>query len=363
MEKELAMEEEAKLQPKPLSENAFVAFFQKIARWWLGGWYGFTEKHKKLADLAYKIFFFFVFSMGVTIWQYLVMTFLPYAFAGLAEIEFVWPAVDFKLGGETFTYAIFNEPTKYLESGAVDPCSGLGNFIAFEIAVFTAQCINFPLQRNITFRSHGNPWYQAMWYFIGWVGVSIFTSALWGIVSPFLSYWGWPAAVANLVKTFITGGVSMIIFFFVFLVIFPDVNKMLASKTKKMEAAKSALEEAKASGDAGRIASAQAAYDKAFLAYTIADENKRRFDAEKGMASAKSLAESKIIGYQSMKSHAAKAEAAGKTEEAAEFNQAAAKFRAEALEAIAERDKIVPEGEEVVRQILAARAARKAQQA
>ena len=26
----------------------------------------------------------------------------------------------------------------------------------------------FPLQRNITFKSHGNPVYQAVWYFLAW---------------------------------------------------------------------------------------------------------------------------------------------------------------------------------------------------
>ena len=69
---------------------------------------------------------------------------------------------------------------------------GWGYFIAFEIAVFTAQCINFPLQRNITYRSHGNPWFQAMWYFIGWVLVSIATNAIWGICNAFLLHWGSP---------------------------------------------------------------------------------------------------------------------------------------------------------------------------
>ena len=53
------------------------------------------------------------------------------------------------------------------------------------------------LQRNITFKSHGNVGYQAMWYFIAWIVI-------------FLSV------------TIITGGVSMVIFFFVFKIIFPE---------------------------------------------------------------------------------------------------------------------------------------------
>ena len=56
------------------------------------------------------------------------------------------------------------------------------------------------LQRNITFKSHGNVGYQAMWYFIAWIVI-------------FLSV------------TIITGGVSMVIFFFVLKIIFPEGEK------------------------------------------------------------------------------------------------------------------------------------------
>lgn len=44
---------------------------------WLEIWCGFEEKHPKLAKWVYQIAFFFVFSMGVTVFQYLVFTFMP----------------------------------------------------------------------------------------------------------------------------------------------------------------------------------------------------------------------------------------------------------------------------------------------
>ena len=200
-------------QIKPLSSNGFVAFIQKIARWWLGVWYNFAEKRPKLSKLIYMVFFFFVFSMGVTIFQYIVMTFLPYAFASLNDGAWGWPNVPIQAAGGQ-PYIIFGD------------AQGLGYFIAFEIAVFLAQCINFPLQRNITYHSHGNPWYQAMWYFIGWVLVSVFTNAVWGICNCFIVNWGWHDAIAGIAKTVLTGGVSMVIFFFIFMVIFPDNNKV-----------------------------------------------------------------------------------------------------------------------------------------
>ena len=44
---------------------------------WAKIWGNFEEKHPKLAKWLYQIFYFFVFSMGVTIIQYLFFTFMP----------------------------------------------------------------------------------------------------------------------------------------------------------------------------------------------------------------------------------------------------------------------------------------------
>ncbi len=221
-------------------KNGWQKFWFRVSQWrffqWFRrSWLKFKCLHPKGAGLLQQIFYFLVFSNGVTIWQYLVMTFLPYLMGiKLAQTPFVWPAIP--LGnwidgnGNQLFFAIFNEPVidslgnqiasnGDLSQGVIG--GGLGNFLAFEIAVFTAQCINFPLQRNITFKSDGNPYFQAMWYFIGWVGVSIFVNAVWGIANPIMTFWGWAPALKNLLKTFITGGISMIIFFFIFKIIFP----------------------------------------------------------------------------------------------------------------------------------------------
>ena len=190
-------------------------------------WKHFEVYNPKAAKLLYQVFYFLVFSNGVTIWQYLVMLFLPHLFGiGLASQEFVWPSITLWewADGSKAVFGIFNEPVLY-ENGSVIIGGGLGNFIAFEIAVFTAQCINFPLQRNITFKSKGNPYYQAMWYFIGWVLISLLVNACWGFVNMFMIYWKVAPAISNLLKTFITGGLSMLIFFFIFKIIFPEGEK------------------------------------------------------------------------------------------------------------------------------------------
>ena len=106
-------------------------------------------------------------------------------------------------------------------SGAVLIGGGLGYFISYEVGSFVAQCINFPLQRNVTFKSHGNPVYQAMWYFIAWILISLICNGFNNLWMPIASALV-PPAIYNILVTFVTGGVSMVIFFFVFKIIFPE---------------------------------------------------------------------------------------------------------------------------------------------
>ncbi len=261
MEQQYTMED-VKAQIKPLSDNAFVAFFQNIWRAWLGFWYGFADKNPKIAKLIQQFVVMFLFSNLVTIFQLLLMVFLPYAFKAIWDTPFVWPAIALPwtdAAGNALNYAIFNEPVKFLTAGketliASTPeivaeyiaqghtlqMSGLGNFIAFEIATFLAQCINFPLQRNVTFKSKGNPIVQGIWYFIGWLAISVGVNAIWGIMNPLMMWWDWNEFVIALIKTVLTGGVSMVIFFFIFLIIFPDLEKMAVKAEKKVEALKAA---------------------------------------------------------------------------------------------------------------------------
>ena len=136
---------------------------------WMKVWKEFEEKYPKLSKWVYQLFYFFVFSMGVTIFQYLVFTFMPHL-----------------LGKNLF-----------------------------------AQCINFPLQRNITFKSKGNPVYQVVWYFLAWIIISLICNGFNNLWMPIAQQYVAPA-IYNLLVTFITGGVSMVIFFFVFKIIFPE---------------------------------------------------------------------------------------------------------------------------------------------
>lgn len=193
-----------------------------ITKWWVPKWHDFAERYPKLSKWVYQIAFFFVFSMMVTVFQYLIFTFMPGLLGkGLAGTEFMWPQIPVKIFGVEFTWSLLGYNVLYDSAGAVVIGGGLGYFISYETGSFLAQCINFPLQRNITFKSHGNPWYQAMWYFAAWIVISIICNGFNNLWMPIASAYVSPA-VYNLLVTFITGGVSMVIFFFVFKIIFPE---------------------------------------------------------------------------------------------------------------------------------------------
>lgn len=190
--------------------------------WWKKKWDVFSEAHPKMAKWLYQIFYFFVFSMGVTIFQYLVFTFLPGILGeGLAGTEFMWPKINMKLLGVEFTWSLLGYNVFRDASGAVLIGGGLGYFISYEVGSFLAQCINFPLQRNITFKSHGNPVKQGIWYFFAWIVISLICNGFNNLWMPVAAAFVSPA-VYNILVTFITGGVSMVIFFFVFKIIFPE---------------------------------------------------------------------------------------------------------------------------------------------
>ncbi len=315
--------EDVRAQIKPLSDNAFVAFFQKIWRAWLGLWYGFADKQPKLAKIIYQVFFFIVFSEGVTIFQILVLIFLPQMLGlELAGIEFMIPKIPITIGEFSYNWSFLGNEIVRDTAGNVIIGGGLGYFIAFKVATFLAQCINFPLQRNITYKSKGNPWIQAMWYFIGWVLINLACDAvnnLWlPIANNFLPVW-----ISSILAMVAQGGIAMVIFYFIFMVIFPDLEKMAANAEKKVE-------DLKAKGaSADEIAAAEA---KAADLRAKADLE----TARKNEISANTLANTKALSWDASEKllETMKADSAKYTAEQVAAQEAAveAKYQ-EALEA------------------------------
>lgn len=185
-------------------------------------WNKFTKKHPKVSKWIREGGLFFIFSNLVTIVQYLIYAFLPNLLGiKLASIAWSWPAVPAKLFGIEFTWNAIGYDVLYDATGNVIVGGGVGYLIAMLVGSFLAQCINFPLQRNITFRSKGNPVLQAMWYVMAWIVITFMVNSIncvWvAVASQLLPNW-----LYNIGTTLLMGGISMVIFFFVFKIIFPE---------------------------------------------------------------------------------------------------------------------------------------------
>lgn len=195
---------------------------RKIAAEWKERWLSFDKSYPRLSKWIHQIFYFVFFSAGVTVFQYLIFTIMPEILGEkLAATEFMWPQIPVKVLGVEFAWSLLGYNVLRDASGGVMIGGGLGYFISYETGSFLAQCINFPLQRNITFKSHGNPVYQAIWYLIAWLVISLVCNGFNNIWMPVAAVYVSPA-LYNILVTVITGGVSMVIFFFVFKIIFPE---------------------------------------------------------------------------------------------------------------------------------------------
>ena len=97
-------------------------------------WKCFEEKHSAIAKWLYQIFYFVIFSMGVTVFQYLVFTFLPGILGiGLAGTEFMWPKVSMNLFGVKFTWSLLGYNVLRDATGNILIGGGLGYFISYEL--------------------------------------------------------------------------------------------------------------------------------------------------------------------------------------------------------------------------------------
>lgn len=183
-----------------------------IKNWWLGVWGGFAKKNPKAAKWVREGGLFVIVSNLITVFKYILLQFLPAAFKGLPLVDFGWPGIDVTLFGETFKWNILGYDAAH---------GGLPYFCAYIIAMFVGECINFPLQRNVVFRSKGNVAYQGLWYLIAFCIITCIVNSvncIWVAVAGLFV----PDFIYNIGTTVLNGGISMVIFFFVNKIIFPE---------------------------------------------------------------------------------------------------------------------------------------------
>ena len=69
-------------------------------------WNNFAAKHPAAAKWVREGGLFVIVSNLITVFKYLLLQFLPKAFASLPVVDFGWPSIDITLFGETFKWNI-----------------------------------------------------------------------------------------------------------------------------------------------------------------------------------------------------------------------------------------------------------------
>ena len=174
----------------------------------------FSEKHPKAAQWIREGGLFLIFSYVVTFLKWGLLTFLPGFFHGIVgDVAWTWPGINVTVMGVPLTLAIIGNS---LADGG----------LAFTLANFTSiiigECINFPLQRNVTFRSKGPVVPQISCHFAGALGVFFIMNLFTCIWNPVTAAFNVPDAIRNIVTTVVTGGVSMVIIFAIDKTIFAE---------------------------------------------------------------------------------------------------------------------------------------------
>ena len=98
---------------------------------------------------------------------------------------------------------------------------GLGYFIACMIAMVIGETINFPIQRSFVFRSKRPVSPQIAWYVVAFCIVTVIVNSINCIWVDVAGQWVAPW-LYNIGTTVLNGGVSMVVFFFVNKIIFPE---------------------------------------------------------------------------------------------------------------------------------------------
>lgn len=183
-------------------------------------WEQFAEQHPSAAKWVREGGLFVIVCNLVTVLKYFILQFLPYAFRDLAGVEFGWPGIPVTLFGVGFDWNIFGYAVKY-EAGAVAVGGGLGYFCAYMIAMTIGEAINFPIQKNFVFRSKGNLGKQIAWYVVAFIIINCIVNSIncvWvAVAGLFVPDW-----LYNIGTTVLQGGISMVVFFFVNKIIFPE---------------------------------------------------------------------------------------------------------------------------------------------
>ena len=189
-------------------------------------------KHPKAAQWIREGGLFLIFSYVVTAIKALMLIFLPTFYHGMVgDAEWLFPGIPVSLFGVSFKLSIIGNALEMASDGSgYLVASGLAFTLANLTAIVLGECINFPLQRNVTFKSHGPVVPQIICHGIATIVVflvmNLFT-CIWNPVTvALIANEALRNTISSIVTTVVTGGVSMVIIFIVDKTIFsPEFGK------------------------------------------------------------------------------------------------------------------------------------------
>ena len=181
-------------------------------------WKSFEAKHPAAAKWLLTGGLFLIFSYVVTFIKMLLLMFLPALFRGIVgNQEWLWPGFEVTLFGVKFNLAIIGNALETDANGIIT--GGLAFTLANLTTIFIGECINFPLQRNVTFKSHGPVLPQAGMHLLATIAVflvmNLFTCVWNPVTNALIANEALRNTIQSIVTTVVTGGVAMVIIFFV----------------------------------------------------------------------------------------------------------------------------------------------------
>ena len=181
-------------------------------------WENFKTKHPQIAKWLLTGGLFLIFSYVVTFIKLLLLMFLPDLFKALVgQVEWLWPNIPVTVFGVELNLSILGNALETDANGLVT--GGLAFTLANLTTIVIGECINFPLQRNVTFKSNGPVVPQAIWHGLATIAVFLVMNLFTCIWNPVTNALIANAALRNtlqsIVTTVVTGGVAMVIIFFV----------------------------------------------------------------------------------------------------------------------------------------------------
>lgn len=239
--RQLKAAEALRIAPKlakhaPKEDDRFFTKFKKT-------WMRFVIKHEGWWQFI-KFTFLSTFVTFLQIASKLVLDPLL-ANTDLANQTFQWIQIGIRANSNQTPFFIFDYPGvpvgTYTGLGTtiIDGVGGgLALFLSYYVGVALAQVVNFFLQRNVTFKSKGSPWYQAMWYLVAFVAITFLSQVILGLVGApayvlFSNWFG--AELGKTIYDVIISGlliptISFWVYFPIFKIIFPPENKVVKTQ-------------------------------------------------------------------------------------------------------------------------------------